>query len=77
MVNRKTKLFDLLGSLWASDMSYADVLHYCTQFGFARCVVEPQIKSVFAQWEQKYAEYNATQDALLSDKDRGVIYALN
>lgn len=63
MVNRKSKLFDLLGDLWSMGLTIDDVLHYCTLMGFARCVVEPQIKPVFAQWDRKYAEYCAEQDA--------------
>lgn len=57
MVNRKTSLSDLLGNLWSRDLSTDDVLHYCSKMGFARCVVEPQIKPVFAQWDKKYADY--------------------
>lgn len=64
MVNRKKSLFELLGDLWSMDLTTDDVLHYCTLMGFARCVVEPQIKSVFAQWDKKYADYNAEQDAI-------------
>lgn len=79
MVNRKKSLFELLGDLWSMDLTTEDVLHYCTLMGFARCVVEPQIKPVFAQWDAKYAAHCAAEEACLTEQDRAQFngYALN
>lgn len=79
MVNRKTTLHDLVGNLWSKDLCTADVLRYCTEMGFARCVVEPQIKPVFAQWDAKYAAHCAAEEACLTEQGRAQIngYALN
>lgn len=56
MVNRNVSLYSMLLDMWARDLNVEDTLHYCTIMGFSRCVVEPQIKPVFARMD---SEYNA------------------